>query len=166
TGDGRLAEVRLYSRDGCGARRAATLDPLETGGRGAGAGGRRRDTARAGRIAPGGPEHHRARPRPARLAVAGWSARRGARPPCLLALGAAAASGSVVSPLGDPLLGAMAALRTALLEVGEPHMLIGGTAVILRGVARVTDDIDAAVWAEHLDVEHLLAVLARHEIVG
>src|SRR5262249_14012461 len=71
TGDGRLAEVRLYSRDGCGARRAATLDPLETGGRGAGAGGRRRDTARAGRIAPGGPEHHRARPRPARLAVAG-----------------------------------------------------------------------------------------------
>jgi len=71
-----------------------------------------------------------------------------------------------VSPLGDPLLGAMAALRTALLEVGEPHMLIGGTAVILRGVARVTDDIDATVWAEHLDVEHLLAVLARHEIVG
>src|SRR5262245_27012549 len=41
-----------------------------------------------------------------------------------------------------------------------------GTAVILRGVARVTDDIDATVWAEHLDVEHLLAVLARHEIVG
>jgi hypothetical protein len=60
----------------------------------------------------------------------------------------------------------MAALRTALFEVGEPHMLIGGTAVILRGVARVTDDIEATVWAEHLDVEHLLAVLARHEIVG
>src|SRR5262245_52314017 len=60
-----------YTRgDGCGARRAATLDPLETSGRGAGAGGRRRDTARVGRIAPGGPEYHRARPRPARLAVA------------------------------------------------------------------------------------------------
>jgi len=35
----------------------------------------------------------------------------------------------------------MAALRAALLELGEPHMLIGGTAVILRGVARVTDDV-------------------------
>jgi hypothetical protein len=60
----------------------------------------------------------------------------------------------------------MAALRAALLEVGEPHMLIGGTAVILRGIARVTDDVDATVWGEHVDLEDLLAVLARHEIVG
>jgi hypothetical protein len=60
----------------------------------------------------------------------------------------------------------MAALRAALLEVGEPHMLIGGTAVILRGVARLTDDVDATVWAERVDLDQLLAVLARHEIVG
>jgi Nucleotidyltransferase of unknown function (DUF6036) len=71
-----------------------------------------------------------------------------------------------VSQLQDPLLRAMAALRAALLEVGEPHMLIGGTAVILRGIARLTDDVDATVWAEDLDVEEVLAVLARHEIVG
>lgn len=71
-----------------------------------------------------------------------------------------------MSPLQDPLLRAMAALRAALLEVGEPHMLSGGTAVILRGVARVTDDVDATVWGERLGVEDLLAVLARHEIVG
>lgn len=71
-----------------------------------------------------------------------------------------------MSPLQDPLLRAMAALRAALLEVGEPHMLIGGTAVILRGIARVTDDVDATVWAEHVDLEDLLAVMARHEIVG
>jgi hypothetical protein len=39
-----------------------------------------------------------------------------------------------VSPLHAPLLQAMAALRAALIEIGEPHMLIGGTAVILRGI--------------------------------
>jgi hypothetical protein len=71
-----------------------------------------------------------------------------------------------VSLVQGPLLTAMAALRAALLEVGAPHMLIGGTAVILRGVARVTDDVDATVWAERLDLDLLLAVLARHEIVG
>lgn len=71
-----------------------------------------------------------------------------------------------MSPLHDPLLRAMAALRAALLEVGEPYMLIGGTAVILRGITRLTDDVDATVWAERLDVDEVLAVLARHEIVG
>jgi hypothetical protein len=44
-------------------------------------------------------------------------------------------------------------------------MLIGGVAVILRGVARVTDDVDATVWAEQLDVDHVLAILSRHDIV-
>lgn len=71
-----------------------------------------------------------------------------------------------MSSLQDPLLRAMAALRAALLEVGEPHMLIGGTAVILRGVARLTDDVDATVWAERVDLDQLLAILARQEIVG
>jgi len=49
-----------------------------------------------------------------------------------------------VSPLGDPLFGAMAGLRTALLEVGEATHADRRDAVILRGVARVTDDIDLA----------------------
>jgi hypothetical protein len=44
-------------------------------------------------------------------------------------------------------------------------MLIGGTAVILRGIARVTEDVDATIWAHRLDVEVLLATLARHDIV-
>ena len=65
-----------------------------------------------------------------------------------------------------PLIEALGALRAALLEVGAPHMLIGGTAVILRGVARVTDDVDATVWAEDVSIETLLAVFARHEIEG
>jgi hypothetical protein len=45
-------------------------------------------------------------------------------------------------------------------------MIIGGTAVILRGVARVTDDIDATVWAERLDLDAFIDVLSRHEIEG
>jgi hypothetical protein len=81
-------------------------------------------------------------------------------------MGPAAASGPVVSPLQDPLLGALADLRAALVEIGEPHMLIGGTAVILRGVARVTEDVDATVWAERLDVDRVLGVLAQHGLVG
>ena len=38
--------------------------------------------------------------------------------------------------------------------------------MILRGITRLTDDVDATVWAERLDVDDVLAVLARHEIVG
>jgi hypothetical protein len=71
-----------------------------------------------------------------------------------------------VSAPADPLVQTVAALRAALREVGAPHMLIGGTAVILRGVARVTDDVDATVWAEHLDLDRLLEALARHGIEG
>jgi len=58
------------------------------------------------------------------------------------------------------------ALHGALLEVGEPHMLIGGMAVILRGVTRLTEDVDATVWGETIDVDSLVAALARHGIVG
>ncbi|MGH7894117.1 MAG: DUF6036 family nucleotidyltransferase, partial [Candidatus Binatia bacterium] len=61
---------------------------------------------------------------------------------------------------------ALAALRAALSEIGAPHMLIGGTAVILRGVARVTDDLDATVWAERLEIGDVLATLMRHGIVA
>jgi hypothetical protein len=70
-----------------------------------------------------------------------------------------------VNPDDDPLQRAIAALRAALLETNAPHMLIGGMAVILRGVARVTEDVDATVWGERLDVEALLRTLSRHEIV-
>lgn len=63
-------------------------------------------------------------------------------------------------------LAALQALSRGLTSVAAPYMLIGGVAVILRGVPRHTEDIDAAVWAEHLDTARLLDVLAAHEIVG
>ncbi len=80
-------------------------------------------------------------------------------------VGAAASDGARVSAAQDPLLQAIAALRAALLEAGAPHMLIGGMAVILRGVARVTEDVDATIWAESLDIDALLRILSRHDIV-
>jgi hypothetical protein len=63
-------------------------------------------------------------------------------------------------------LAALSALGRGLATLTAPYMLIGGVAVILRGVPRHTDDIDAAVWAEQLDTERLLEVLGAHEIVG
>ena len=63
-------------------------------------------------------------------------------------------------------LAALRALGRGLAALAAPYMLIGGVAVILRGVPRHTDDIDAAVWAEQLDTVRLLEVLAAHEIVG
>jgi hypothetical protein len=43
-------------------------------------------------------------------------------------------------------------------------MVIGGIAVIARGVPRTTLDIDATVWAEHLDLDRALNVFARHGV--
>ena len=65
---------------------------------------------------------------------------------------------------GEPrpdLPGALAALASALQELGCPAMLIGGLAVIARGIPRQTIDIDAVVQGEGLDVETLLRVLGR-----
>lgn len=56
-------------------------------------------------------------------------------------------------------------LTRALDELAVPAMIIGGIAVIARGVPRHTIDIDAAVWAEGLDVERLIDLLASHQIV-
>jgi hypothetical protein len=70
-------------------------------------------------------------------------------------------SGRVESPFVE----AIAALRAALDEVGAPFMLIGGLAVIVHGVARVTGDVDATIWAEGVDVDRALDVLARHRLV-
>jgi hypothetical protein len=61
---------------------------------------------------------------------------------------------------------AIHALAAALAELGAPHMLIGGIAVILRGTVRQTNDIDATVWAEGVDLDVLFEVLGRHGIVG
>jgi hypothetical protein len=63
------------------------------------------------------------------------------------------------------LLAALAACGSALRQLGRPAMIIGGIAVIARGVPRQTVDIDATVWAEGLDVESTLPVLAAHDLV-
>jgi hypothetical protein len=44
-------------------------------------------------------------------------------------------------------------------------MIIGGIAVIARGVPRQTIDIDATVWAESVALEALLAKLATRRVV-
>jgi hypothetical protein len=44
-------------------------------------------------------------------------------------------------------------------------MIIGGIAVIARGVPRQTGDVDATVWAERIAVDRLAAALAAHGIV-
>lgn len=64
------------------------------------------------------------------------------------------------------LLEALAALTRALDRFGKPFMLIGGLAVIARGVPRDTDDIDATVWAPGLDLDDLLAALREEGITG
>lgn len=63
------------------------------------------------------------------------------------------------------LLDALAALERALAESGAPHMLIGGLAVIARGVPRQTTDVDATVLGESLDLETLIARLAEQGIL-
>ena len=64
---------------------------------------------------------------------------------------------------GD-LEGALGALVSALSEAGAPFMIIGGIAVIARGVRRFTTDIDAAVRGDAITVVRLARVLARHGI--
>jgi len=64
------------------------------------------------------------------------------------------------------LLEALAALTRALERSGQNFMLIGGLAVIARGVPRDTDDIDATVWAPELDLGHLLGLLQAEHITG
>jgi len=66
----------------------------------------------------------------------------------------------------DPITSALKALAGALDEVDVPAMIIGGIAVIARGVPRHTIDIDATVRAEGLDLDLLIGVLAAHGIVA
>jgi hypothetical protein len=59
---------------------------------------------------------------------------------------------------------ALEALVGALDHVRAPAMIIGGVAVIARGVPRTTLDIDATIWGEGLDIQQAVAVLAGHGI--
>lgn len=44
-------------------------------------------------------------------------------------------------------------------------MIIGGIAVIARGVPRLTVDADATVWGEQVDLNDLIQILGQHQIV-
>jgi hypothetical protein len=66
---------------------------------------------------------------------------------------------------GEPLGEALRALVAGLKASARPSMIIGGIAVIARGVPRLTRDIDATVAGGGTDIEALLGVLARHAIV-
>jgi hypothetical protein len=63
------------------------------------------------------------------------------------------------------LLEALAALDRTLRRLAAPAMIIGGIAVIARGVPRQTVDIDATIWGEAITIDQLVAELARDGIV-
>jgi Nucleotidyl transferase of unknown function (DUF2204) len=76
------------------------------------------------------------------------------------------AAAAVTLPADRAILSALVDLAAAFEEDGAPAMIIGGIAVIVRGVPRQTVDVDATVWAEGTSIERLSATLARHGIVG
>jgi hypothetical protein len=66
---------------------------------------------------------------------------------------------------GDRLLeDALQALTRSLTNSGAPWMVIGGIAIIARGVRRFTTDIDAAIRGDAVRPEHLLKLLAAYDI--
>ena len=64
-----------------------------------------------------------------------------------------------------PLEAAIRALASALDANATPWVLIGGIAVIARGVRRMTTDVDAVVPGGDVDIEQLLEQLARERIL-
>jgi len=71
-----------------------------------------------------------------------------------------------VAAHGERLLqDALRDLASALTATGARWMVIGGIAVIARGVRRFTVDIDAAVRGDEVDIDTLLAVFAKKRIV-
>jgi predicted nucleotidyltransferase len=61
---------------------------------------------------------------------------------------------------------AIGALARALSRCGLDFMIIGGIAVIARGVVRDTDDVDATVWSAALDLPALAAALREEGIAA
>lgn len=59
---------------------------------------------------------------------------------------------------------ALQALVAALEDLHAPAMIIGGVAVIARGVPRTTLDIDATVWGEGLDIQQTVRAFGAHGI--
>jgi hypothetical protein len=59
---------------------------------------------------------------------------------------------------------ALTALVRALEESKAPWAIIGGIAIIARGVRRFTTDVDAAVRGDTIQAKRLAKLLAKHEI--
>lgn len=66
--------------------------------------------------------------------------------------------------LKAPLRAAVAAVASALTQLPASGMLIGGIAVIARGVPRTTRDVDATVSADSGDVDALLHIFEQHDL--
>src|SRR5687768_7958967 len=66
--------------------------------------------------------------------------------------------------LKAPLRAAVAAVARSLSEMPAPGMLIGGIAVIARGVPRTTRDVDATVSAPTGHLEDLLHIFEKHDL--
>ena len=62
---------------------------------------------------------------------------------------------------GDGFDEAVRALIAGLEASGAEFMLIGGAAVIARGVSRDTDDVDATVAGDSVDISSLIETLGR-----
>ncbi len=58
------------------------------------------------------------------------------------------------------------AVELGLRKLGRPHMIVGGIAIIARGVPRLTRDVDATVWAPGLDLRDLVNALGQQRIAG
>ena len=70
----------------------------------------------------------------------------------------------MTGPPDTGVLEALAALQRALEDLDAPSMILGGIAVIARGVPRLTVDIDATVWGENVALEELFKSLAAQDI--
>ena len=72
--------------------------------------------------------------------------------------------GSLRKTADAALLSAIDALSTALDKLQAPSMVIGGVAVIVRGVPRLTQDIDATIWGPDITINAAMECLKTHSI--
>ncbi len=64
----------------------------------------------------------------------------------------------------QPIIEALRSVERAFAQIPSDHMVIGGIAVIAHGLPRHTDDIDATIWGESVDLERQIGILASNGI--
>lgn len=84
-------------------------------------------------------------------------------------MGEAAGTSWMAGPRSEPVLkaplrAAVAAVARALARMPTPGMLIGGIAVIARGVPRTTRDVDATFSAQTGDLDDVHRIFEQHEL--